>query len=462
MKKKVRVVVLLSLLLLLVAFVCSAQKADMRKYAGTTIRVLGHPTHHVEGVVKYVNEFTKLTGIKVEVELYEEATQREKQVLDYTSGRGNYDAAFVPFMFMVEYMKAGYLEPLDKYIETVPVVFDKPFSLDDYPLWVTIPFRDGFDPAGKLYAIGQCAYIPQVTYRADYMKQLGISVPNTVEEYNKYLAAYETPKAKQVVKEPFYPAAVRASPSFESYYSMGGITNAFGNPTLIDLETNTPFPDKQAWIDGLKWIANVIQKHGHPGQSTMTWYDLVPFMQEGQIGSWIDHSGYHSVWQLAKESKIPNAVTYGPPLKGPSGRRMSTCPYTDGFAMNASSKKKGAAWYFIAWSVSNHRYQMELQNDIRYDLPNKVTINSALYKSKIKQKGLGNWYDMWSSEKYGGLLLSNIDEIVKSFSHYPRHERFLELVEAYQVEASEVIAGRQTAEEAIDKAEQKMLEIMER
>ena len=439
-----------------------AGAVDMRKYEGTEITVLGHPTHHVEGVVKFVDTFTELTGIKVNVELYEEATQREKQVLDYTSGRGDYDAAFVPFMFMVEYMKAGYLEPIDSYIANSPVMFDKLFELTDYPLWVTIPFREDLNPAKALYAIGQCAYIPQVTYRADYMEQIGINeVPTTVEEYENYLAAYGKAMEDGTLDVgDFYPAAVRASSSFESYYSMGGITNAFGDPTLVDLETNTPFPDKQAWIDGLDWITGVIQEYGHPGQGTMTWYDLIPFMQAGQIGSWIDHSGYHGVWQLAKESTIPDAVTYGPPLEGPSGRRMSTCPYTDGFAMNANGENKEATWMFMAWSVSNMRYQLELEDNIRFDLPNLVTIESDLYKSKIEENNLQNWYDMWTSPELGGLLLDDTDQIISSFKHYPQDVRFLELVEAYQVEASETIAGRQTAEEAIEKATAKMLEIL--
>lgn len=439
-----------------------ADNVDIRQYAGTKIRVLGHPTHHVEGVLQFKDKFTELTGIEVEIELYEEATQREKQVLDYVSGKGEYDAAFVPFMFMVEYIKAGWLEPIDSYIKEQPVKFDKQFDLNDYPLWVTIPFRKDMDSTKELYAIGQCAYIPQVTYRADYLEELGIDVPVTIDDYNKYLATYdEAMKGELKFKgQDFYPAAIRASSSFESYYSLAGITNAFGDPTLIDLETKTPFPDREAWVKGLSWITEVIQKYGHPGQSTMTWYDLVPFMQAGQIGSWLDHSGYHSVWQLAKESKIPNAVTYGPPLMGPSGRRISTCPYTDGFAMNINSKNKGATWYFIAWTVSNHRYMLELENDIRFDLPNFVTINSDLYKLKIKEYNLENWYNMWSAKEFGGLLLDDPDKVRFSFRHYPQDALFLELVEAYEVEASECIAGRQGAEEAISKAEKKILEIM--
>ena len=67
---------------------------------------------------------------------------------------------------------------------------------------------------------------------------------------------------------------------------------------------------------------------------------------------------------------------------------------------------------------------------------------------------------MWSAKEFGGVFLDDPDEVKFSFKHYPPHESFLELVEAYQVEASEVIAGRQGAEEAIKKAEERMLEIL--
>ena len=216
-------------------------------------------------------------------------------------------------------MKAGYLEPLNDLMEKEPVKFDdSPFDLNDYPLWVTVPFRKEFDVNKELYAIGQCAYIPQVTYRSDYMAELGIAVPTTVDEYdNNYLAAYDAAmKDGKMHGEPFYPSAVRASPSFESYYSFAGITNAYGDPRILDLDTMQPFPDREAWLKALTWISNVIRKYGHPGQATMTWHDLIPFMHAGQIGSWLDHSGYHSVWQLAKESKVKEATGFGPPLKG--------------------------------------------------------------------------------------------------------------------------------------------------
>ena len=432
----------------------SGDKADLMRYKGTKLKVLGHPTHHVEGVIEFHTKFTELTGIEVEVQLFEEPVQREKQVLDYASGRGEYDAAFVPFMFMVEYMKAGYLEPLDAYIKEQPVNFgDKAFDLNDYPLWVTVPFRRDFDASKELYSIGQCAYIPQITYRTDYMKELGIEIPKTVEEYdNNYLAAYDKAMAGKLEMhgQSFYPSAVRASPSFESYYSFAGITNAYGDPRLIDLDKMEPFPDKEAWLKGLTWISNVIRKYGHPGQATMTWHDLIPFMQAGQIGSWLDHSGYHSVWQLAKESKVKEVTGYGPPLVGPSGRAMSTCPYSDGFAINAGGKNKGAAWYFLAWTVSNHRYQLELEKDIRYDLPNIATVNSDRYQSKIKDKGLQEWYRIWTSKEFNGLKVDDPDTIKFSVRHYPAHELFLEVVEAYQSQASEVVAGSKEPEKALD------------
>ena len=81
-------------------------KADLKKYKGTEITLLGHPTHHIEGIVQFGHIFTELTGIKVNVDLYDEPTQKSKQVLDYNTRRGDYDAALVPFMFLKELLLA--------------------------------------------------------------------------------------------------------------------------------------------------------------------------------------------------------------------------------------------------------------------------------------------------------------------------------------------------------------------
>ena len=167
--------------------------------------------------------------------------------MDYNTRRGDYDAALVPFMFLKEYVKAGYVEPIDEYMENDPVAFDnKPFDLKDHPLWCTIPFREGLNPNGRLYSIGQCAYIPQMTYRSDYMDKLGLEVPDTIDDYtNKFLAGYDN--AGSVVKGDFYPVAIRGSSTFDSYYSFGGIANAFGDPRLVDLET-MDIPAKLQWV----------------------------------------------------------------------------------------------------------------------------------------------------------------------------------------------------------------------
>ena len=71
---------------------------DLRKYEGTEITLLGHPTHHIEGIIQFADVFTELTGITVNVDLYDEPTQKSKQTLDYSSGNGDYDASLVPFI----------------------------------------------------------------------------------------------------------------------------------------------------------------------------------------------------------------------------------------------------------------------------------------------------------------------------------------------------------------------------
>ena len=139
---------------------------------------------------------------------------------------------------------------------------------------------------------------------------------------------------------------------------------------------------------------------------------------------------------------------------------MSTCPYSDGFAINHHCKNKGAAWYFLAWTVSNHRYQLELAKDLRYDLPNIKTVNSEAYQTKIKEKGLEEWYRIWTSKENNGLKVDDPETIKFSVQHYPAHEMFLEIVESYQSEASAVIAGAKTPEQALDDATQRMKGIL--
>ena len=80
-------------------------------YKGTTL-VVNFPAHpHYDAVMKVIPKFTEETGIKVEVDQLQYLAMRQKQSLELTKPRGDYDLLAYVVFSKADYVPAGQLEP---------------------------------------------------------------------------------------------------------------------------------------------------------------------------------------------------------------------------------------------------------------------------------------------------------------------------------------------------------------
>lgn|GEM_PF-3290372 len=81
-------------------------------YKGTTL-VVNFPAHpHYDAVMKVIPEFTKETGIKVEVDQLQYLAMRQKQTLELTKPKGDYDLMAYVVFSKADYVNADQIEPL--------------------------------------------------------------------------------------------------------------------------------------------------------------------------------------------------------------------------------------------------------------------------------------------------------------------------------------------------------------
>src|SRR3982074_1493521 len=84
-----------------------------KKHAGTTIEANLIKGPRGELLQKYASEFTDLTGIKVESEVIPEQQQRQKAVIQLTSGQHSFDVIHVSYHVQKrQFEKAGWLADL--------------------------------------------------------------------------------------------------------------------------------------------------------------------------------------------------------------------------------------------------------------------------------------------------------------------------------------------------------------
>ena len=157
-------------------------------HRGKTL-VVNFPAHpHYTAVLKVLPEFTKETGIKVEVDQLEFLKMREKQTLELTKARGDYDLISYVVFSKADYVFADQLENLARFFMN-PRLADPAFDADDiipgYMQNIGVAGgKKGYlpGPTGSLFGIPFGSETSILGYRKDIFEKHGLKVPTTYAE----------------------------------------------------------------------------------------------------------------------------------------------------------------------------------------------------------------------------------------------------------------------------------------
>src|SRR5260221_5734614 len=150
-----------------------------KKYAGTTIEANLIKGPRGELLQKYASEFTDLTGIKVESEVIPEQQQRQKAVIELTSGKPSFDVVHVSYHVQKrQFEKAGWLADLTAFMN------DPNLTAPDLKV-------DDFSSGGLQFAQNDKGEMHSLPWSVDYFilywnKELfakkGVGLPKTLDE----------------------------------------------------------------------------------------------------------------------------------------------------------------------------------------------------------------------------------------------------------------------------------------
>lgn len=409
------------------------QAADPRKaYEGTTLRVLLKTGYETEGIKQLVGDFEEATGIKVEYEIYDEPTMRNKFILDATSKTGTYDVVATQFWYMPEYLRAGWLEPLDSYIsEKADPDWN---SIEHIPDGLLNTYRDS---DGKLYALPVSASGGVLIYRQDLLEKYGLQAPKTTQE------VLEVAQALAEQSEDVYPFIGRGESSAASFGTSAGWAWAYGARVLDEqgnVTVNTP-EMKQAMED----FVQLMQKFGPPDQAAIGWDVMSEMFRQGKAAMNFEMSGFPSVYANPEVSSVAGKIGVSL-LKGPAGN-YAQWMYGEGLGISKFSKNKEAAWLFLQWRDSLEVSLKEVEAGIRFDFSDARVYESNVYKEK--SKGME-------------FFTSQIPDILASVdtSYWPSVPEFQKVAEAFQKQISLAISGEQSVDDALAKAQSDIENIM--
>ncbi|MGY4593772.1 multiple sugar transport system substrate-binding protein [Bradyrhizobium sp. GM22.5] len=135
-------------------------EVNWKKYAGTKLEVILAKGPRGDNLQKYVKEFTELTGIQVEAEQIPEQQQRQKVVIEFTSGRPSFDVVHLSYHVQKrQFEKAGWLADL------TPFMKDPALTAPDL-------VEGDFSAAGLQYARNDKGQMLSLPWSVDYIHPL--------------------------------------------------------------------------------------------------------------------------------------------------------------------------------------------------------------------------------------------------------------------------------------------------
>ncbi len=318
-------------------FLCvgSAWASDFnwRKYEGTTIRGMFSKSAFSAIVKKHIKQFEKLTGITVKAEYYPSAPIRRKLVMELGARNKDLDVFGGLMKTAYQYDTAGWLEPLDKYVNN-PALTHPDYDFDDFSPRTRPIIK------GRLIAIGGSGNPQFLTYRKDLFQKYNIQVPTTWSE----LEAAAKILKKNLPKGQF---AWVARMNKENTAPFGSFLYS-NNGSWLDKNGKPNFNNRQS-VEALEFYGKMAREYGPPGAANIGWKEVVGAMAQGKAAMTVEISIFATlVWENPKRSKVAGKLGYALTPAGPSGSSKIVLPINVTH-ISALSQKKEAAWFLVQY-----------------------------------------------------------------------------------------------------------------
>src|SRR6201994_511350 len=345
-----------------------------KKYAGTSIEVNLVKSPRGDLLQKYEQEFVELTGIKVSSEQIPEQQQRQKVVIELTSGRPSFDVVHLSYHVQKrQFEKAGWLADMTPYLK------DRSLTAPDL-------VESDFSAAGLQYARNDKGQLLSLPWSVDYFilyynKELfqkkGVEVPKTLDEM--VVAAEKLTDPKEGIFGFVGRGLRNANMAMWSnfYLNYGG--------EFLDAKGNILTDGPEA-IEATKLYQRLLTKTSPPGVAGFNWMESMASFTQGRSAMWIDADGWAPPLEDPAASRIVGKVGYTLVPAGPKGQFSST--YGDGIGIAAASKNKEAAYLLCQWVASKGQGARLLQAGGGVPFRNSIVSDAEVAKGVKTQEGL--------------------------------------------------------------------------
>ncbi|MFV1463926.1 MULTISPECIES: ABC transporter substrate-binding protein [unclassified Phaeobacter] len=377
-------------------------------------------------------DFTAKTGHEVEWVTLEENVLRQRVTTDISAKGGQFDIMTIGMYETPIWGKNGWLVPLDD----LPAEYD----VDD----ILPAMRGGLSHDGTLYAAPFYGESSMIMYRTDLMEKAGLEMPSAPTwDFVADAARQMTDRDNEI-----YGICLRGKAGWgENAAFLTAMSNSFG-ARWFD-ENWVPQFDSDAWSNTLNFYIDLMNDAGPPGASGNGFNENLSLFQQGKCGMWIDATVAASFVTNPNDSTVSDKVGFALAPDTGLGKR-SNWLWAWALAIPAGTQKEAAAKEFIQWATSKDYIELVAEKEGWANVPPGA--RTSLYDNP-------NYKDIPFAKMTLDSILSadpnnpTVDPVPYVGIQFAAIPEFAGIATQVGQEFSAALAGQQTADEALAKAQ---------
>ena len=318
------------------------------KYAGktVTINIPAHP--HYDAMTKLLPEFTKETGIKVEIDKLAIGRLKEKQLLEMAKPQGDYDLACYIVMWKTEYVSKNLVLPLEPFFNNAALA-DPSYDMKDIiPIYLEnlglVGGPKGYlaGPGAKLYGLPYGAETSVLAYRRDVFAKLSLKVPETYDDFSKALRVLKDQSGMGALTS-------RGQAGHQAVHAWLLHLNPLGG-AIFDDNWKPRFNDK-AGVAALKFLQDVVAT-GPAGIAGYGQGEANTAFLQGQAAMYLDSTSFAGVVSDPARSKVVGNVSWA---LHPQGVKRASQSGGLGLTIPKNAKNPEAGFLLMQWLTSKQQ-----------------------------------------------------------------------------------------------------------
>src|SRR5467141_4924369 len=397
----------------------------------TTITLAAVDNPSMADLKKLVPDFqASHQNITVKIVTLPEDVLRQQVTQDVAASSGRYDLFTIGTYEVPLWAKKGWIENLSPYIAK-----DSSYAPDDL-----IPgIKTALSYQSNLYAVPFYGESSMLMYRKDLLSAAGVTMPDH-PTWDQVAAA-----AQKVNSSTINGICLRGLPGWgEQLAPLDTVVNTYGGRWFDEkwnAQLNTP-----QWKAAVTFYTNLIKTAGEPGAGNAGFTECLNAYNAGKVAMWYDATVAASFFtgDAAKNSGYAYAPTK---VKDWSGWLWAWS-----LGMPSTSTKKDAAWTFADWAT-NKAYIQLVGTKLGWQHVSPGTRTST-YDLPEYKAAAGAFADVTlQSIAHADVTHPTVDPVPYIGVQYVDIDEFQQLGDKVSQEFAKVIAGGQTVDQALAKAQ---------